>query len=163
MFGSSLPSVVCSRARILFHDNGYVPLVVNTFRFFPHSRLVSGFLTRLTRRVPLVDQELPTLPEHLSIYFLLTIVLFVLLRYTDSNYPFGSFKLFLRYLCLFTHSGVQHMWCVQVLLVFIFCLVCPMVSTSLDCLFSNVYLDKRFYVVLHFPFMFILVSYRVIY
>jgi hypothetical protein len=70
MFGSSLPSGVCSRARILFHDNGYVPLVVNTFRFFPHSRLVSGFLTRLTRRMPLVDQELLTLPEHLSIYFL---------------------------------------------------------------------------------------------
>jgi hypothetical protein len=27
---------------------------------------MTGFLTRLTRGVPLVEQELPTLPEHLS-------------------------------------------------------------------------------------------------
>jgi hypothetical protein len=39
---------------------------VNTFRSFPHSRLITGFVTRLTRRVPLVEQELLTLPEHLS-------------------------------------------------------------------------------------------------
>jgi hypothetical protein len=72
------------------------------------------FVTRLTRRVSLVEQELLTLPEHLSsppvfsggrvtrsyvllivvcpfILFLLAIVLSVLLRYTD----FGIFKLFL--------------------------------------------------------------------
>ena len=69
-----------------------------------------------------MEQELPTLPEHLSsppvysgvrvtrylilyvcfvdrclsfVYFLLAIVLSVLLRYTDSDYPFGIFKLFL--------------------------------------------------------------------
>jgi hypothetical protein len=45
---------------------GYVPLVANTSRSFPHSRLITGFITRLTRRVPLVEQELLTLPEHLS-------------------------------------------------------------------------------------------------
>ena len=39
---------------------------VNTSRSFPHSRLIIGFVTRLKRRVPLVEQELPTLPEHLS-------------------------------------------------------------------------------------------------
>jgi len=71
-----------------------------------------------------VEQELLTLPEHLSsppvfsgvrvtrsllLYvcfedlclslctlFLLAIVLSVLLRYTDSDYPFGIFKLFLE-------------------------------------------------------------------
>ena len=48
------------------NDHGYVPLVVNTCRSFPHSQLITGFVTRLTRRVPLVEQELPTLPEHLS-------------------------------------------------------------------------------------------------
>ena len=73
------------------------------------------------RRVPLVERELPTIPEHLSsppvcsgirvtrslvlcaffidrsfVLFLLDFVLFVLLlRYTDSDYPFGIFKLFL--------------------------------------------------------------------
>jgi hypothetical protein len=41
-------------------------LVVSTSRSFPHSRLITGFVTRITRRVPLVEQELLTLPEHLS-------------------------------------------------------------------------------------------------
>jgi hypothetical protein len=40
------------------NDHGYVPLVVNTSRSFPHSRLITRFVTRLTRRVPLVEQEL---------------------------------------------------------------------------------------------------------
>ena len=48
------------------NDHGYVPLVVNTSRSFPHSRLITGFVTILTRRVPLVEQELLTLPKHLS-------------------------------------------------------------------------------------------------
>jgi hypothetical protein len=50
------------------NDHGYVPLVVSTSRSFPHSRLITGFVTRLTRWVPLVDQELPILPEHLSMF-----------------------------------------------------------------------------------------------
>jgi hypothetical protein len=33
---------------------------------FPRSWLITGFVTRLTRRVSLVEQELLTLPEHLS-------------------------------------------------------------------------------------------------
>jgi hypothetical protein len=33
---------------------------------FRHSWLISGFVARLTRRVPLVKQELLTLPEYLS-------------------------------------------------------------------------------------------------
>ena len=84
-----------------------------------------GFATRITRRVPLVEQELPTLPSHLSsppvfswirvtrtlvlcvcfvdrclsvcTFFLLAIVLFDLLRYTDFDYPFGIFKLFYNF------------------------------------------------------------------
>jgi hypothetical protein len=48
------------------NDHRYVPLVVNTSRSFPHSRLTTGFVTRLTQQVPLVEQELLTLPEHLS-------------------------------------------------------------------------------------------------
>ena len=91
------------------NDHGYVPLVVNTSRSFPHSRLITLFVARLKRRVPLVEQKLLTLPEHLSlppvfsgvrvirslvlyvcfvdpfVLFLLVIVLFVLLRYTDSE------------------------------------------------------------------------------
>ena len=48
------------------NDHGYVPLVVNTSRSFPHSWLITGFVTRLTRRVPLVKQEMLILPEHLN-------------------------------------------------------------------------------------------------
>jgi hypothetical protein len=96
--------------------------------FFPHSRLITGFITRLTRRVPPVEQELLTIPEHpssppvfggdrvtrsLVLYvcfvdrclsfctFHLAIVLSVPLRYTDYDCPFGIFKLFL---CLL-HKG----------------------------------------------------------
>ena len=45
------------------NDHGYVLLVANTSRSFPHSWLITGFVTILTRRVPLVEQELLTLPE----------------------------------------------------------------------------------------------------
>jgi hypothetical protein len=48
------------------NDDGYVPLVGNTSRSFPRSWLITGCVTRWIRRVSLVEQELPTLPEHLS-------------------------------------------------------------------------------------------------
>jgi hypothetical protein len=48
------------------NDHGYVPLEVNTSPYFPHSWLITGFVTRLTRRVSFVEQELLTLSEHLS-------------------------------------------------------------------------------------------------
>ena len=37
------------------NDYGYVPLVVITSRFFPHSLIITGFVTRITRRAPLVE------------------------------------------------------------------------------------------------------------
>ena len=48
------------------NDHEYVPLVVNTSRSFPRSWFITGFVTRLTRRMSLVEQELLTLSEHLS-------------------------------------------------------------------------------------------------
>jgi hypothetical protein len=81
MFGLSLPSLVCRRARFLFmleefvdtkrgnqnpyplwnicvtNDHGYVPIVVTTSRSFPHSWLITGFVTRLTRRVSLMSRN----------------------------------------------------------------------------------------------------------
>jgi len=48
------------------NNYGYVPLVVSTSRSFPHAWLSNGVVTRLTRRVPLVEQELLTFPKHLS-------------------------------------------------------------------------------------------------
>jgi hypothetical protein len=47
------------------NDHGYVPLVVNTSWPFPHSWLITGFVSKLTRRLSLVAKELPTLPKHL--------------------------------------------------------------------------------------------------
>ena len=51
--------------RCLYFD-GCGPVVVNTSRSFPHSWLITGFVSRLTRREPLVEQELRTLLDHLS-------------------------------------------------------------------------------------------------
>ena len=42
------------------------PVVSTSSRSFPRSSCITGFVTRLTRRVSLVEQELLTLPEHLS-------------------------------------------------------------------------------------------------
>jgi hypothetical protein len=60
-----------------------------------------SFINRVTRRVSLEKQEVPTLPEHLHsplifngvfvarslVFFGLTIALSALLRFTDSDYP----------------------------------------------------------------------------
>ena len=54
--------------RVVTNDHGYVPLVVNTSRSFPHSWVITGFVTRLTWRMSLVKQDLLTLPEHLSLH-----------------------------------------------------------------------------------------------
>jgi hypothetical protein len=78
-------------------------------------------------------------------FFFLAIVFSVLLRYTDSDYLFGIFKLFLlipfmfrflglmshlRYLCLFVYCGFQHISCC---FSFVFLhLVYPMLPVSLD-------------------------------
>ena len=71
---------------------------------------ITGFVTRLTRRVPLVEQELLTSLENMSSHPVLVgfalvcpfvfvscghWVVSVIHRYTDSDYPFGTFKLFL--------------------------------------------------------------------
>ena len=42
------------------------PRTCSTSRSFPRSWLITGFVTRLKRRVSLVEQELLTLPKHLS-------------------------------------------------------------------------------------------------
>jgi hypothetical protein len=101
--------------------HGHVPLTASTPRSFPHSQIIAGFVTRLTRRLPLVEQELLTLPKHPSsppvfsgvrvtrslvlcvcfvdrclsfcTFSFLVIVLSVL-RFTDSDCPFGIFKPF---------------------------------------------------------------------
>jgi hypothetical protein len=122
------------------NNHGYVPLVVSTSRSFLHSQLITGFVTRLTRRVPLVEQELHTLPEHLSSTpvfsgFRVTrsLVLYVcfvdrclsfcifsfghcVLLYTDSDCPFGIFKLFLykKYILIPSWFAKQTLFFIEV-------------------------------------------------
>ena len=48
------------------NDHGYVPLVVNTFPSLPNGWLITGFVTRVTRLMPIVEQELLPPLEHLS-------------------------------------------------------------------------------------------------
>ena len=100
---------------------GYVQLVLSTSWSFPHSWFINGTVTRLTQQVPLVEQEIPTLPEHpstplvfsgvrvtrslvlcvmfcrsLFVLFLLAIVLSAFLRFTDS-FSYNPLKLALFY------------------------------------------------------------------
>ena len=121
-----------------------VPLVVNTSWFFPHSWLITGVCNWCQTTVPLVEQELLTLPEHLRpptstpgshgahvapslvfyvifyrslfaflSFFLLTIVMSVL-RFTDSDYAFGIFNLFLclnrEFVIIINHKIIWRLW-----------------------------------------------------
>jgi hypothetical protein len=99
-------------------DHGYVPFVVITIRFFPHSWLITRSVTRVTQRMLYVEQELFTRPEYQRsppvfrgvrvarslvfflrfcglLFFLLAIVLSVFLRFTSSGYSFDISKCFL--------------------------------------------------------------------
>ena len=111
--------------------------MVYTSWSFLQSWLITGFVTRLTRRVALVEQDLLTLPEHLGsppvfsgvrvtqslvlcvcyvyvfcpfVLFLLAIVLSVLLWYMDSDYPFGISKLFLHFKLMICACMVSIPW-----------------------------------------------------
>ena len=61
------------------NDHGYFPLFVNTSWSFPHSWLITGFVTRVTRQMPLVEQELLTLPK-----YLMSLPVFSVVRVTRS-------------------------------------------------------------------------------
>ena len=107
------------------HRNTHgIPLVISTSRFFPHAWLITEFVTRVAWQVPLMEQKLLTLLDHLSSplvfsrarvaqslvfcvalcrslsvrfsFCLLATVLSVFLQFTDSDYPFSIFKLFLE-------------------------------------------------------------------
>ena len=96
----------------------YVRLVIVIIRSFPRSSLLIGFVSELTQRVPHVEHEQFTLPEHLSstqfqwdsccrtfcfcmvfcrpLFIPLVIELTVVRPNAASGCPFGIFKLFSR-------------------------------------------------------------------
>jgi hypothetical protein len=47
------------------NDHGYVPLMVSNSKSFPHSRLITWFVTIVTRRLSLVELKLFTLSKRL--------------------------------------------------------------------------------------------------
>ena len=49
------------------NDHGSPPLVIDSSQSFLHSWLVTVFVTKVTRWVPLMEQELFTLPDHMSL------------------------------------------------------------------------------------------------
>jgi hypothetical protein len=134
----------------LFHKwPRYAPFIVSTSRSIPRSWLITGFVTRITRRVALVEQELLTLSEHLSsppvlseVRVTRSLVLHVcfvdrclsfctfsfdhcvVLRFTNSYSPFGIFKLFLLVIISFVP------WCHDCTLIdtFIYTLICIIIS-----------------------------------
>jgi hypothetical protein len=55
--------------KFLFCSRQFCCCLYNYSRSFPPSWLIPGFVTRITRRVPLVEQELPTLPVKVFILF----------------------------------------------------------------------------------------------
>jgi hypothetical protein len=48
------------------NDHGYVSFVIITTSSFPHSWLITGFVTKVTRMMPHVEQELLILPGHMN-------------------------------------------------------------------------------------------------
>ena len=61
----------CSMIDLSWHfcitnDHGNVPLVCKHFPVLSSFMIYHGFVTRLTRQEPLVEQELLTIPERLS-------------------------------------------------------------------------------------------------
>ena len=88
------------------NDHGSVPLVVNTSRSFPHSWLITGFITRVIRRVSLIEQELLSLPEHVcstsvfsGVHVARSLVFWVVLCRYCSSFVDSCLSLFFWPLC----------------------------------------------------------------
>ena len=83
----------------------YLPLVVDTYRFFPHSWLITWFVTRLTRRMPLVEHTSGAgtahPPEHLN-----SSPVFSAVRVTQSLVLYVCFVDHCFTLCPFGHCVV---------------------------------------------------------
>jgi hypothetical protein len=84
------------------NNHGYVPLVVNTSRSFPRSWIITGFVTRLSRRVSLVEQELLILPEHLILLPVLLYIFFwplCCLLFFDIGSRFENYNFEIKIIC----------------------------------------------------------------
>ena len=113
------------------NDHGYVPLVVNTSRSFPHSLLITGLVARVTRLLPPVE-HLSSPPVFSGVRVTWSIALYVC--FVDRCLSVCTFSVGhqLTLCCLF--------FCLlaivlSVLLSFGHCVVCSSVFWPLCCLF----------------------------
>ena len=86
------------------NDHGYVSLVISIFRSFPHSRFITGFVTRLTRRVPLAE-HLRSSPVFIGVRVTRFLVLCVC--FVDRCFSFSPFY-FVH--CVVCHSLICGFW-----------------------------------------------------
>jgi len=75
--------------------NSQCHVVYKIYSILKCTRLITGLITRVTRRVPHVEQELLTLPKYLSSFGHCGVCPS---SFTASGYPFGIFKLFLQFI-----------------------------------------------------------------
>ena len=95
-------------------------LLTAIWRSFPHSWLITGFVPRLTRRVPLVELKLLTLPQHLSSPLVFSeirsLVLYVC--FVDRCLSFYSLSFGHCVVCSSSIYGFWlPIWCLQTLLI----------------------------------------------
>jgi len=104
-------------------------VVIHTSRSFPHSWLSIGFVPRLTRRVALVEQDLLTLPEHLSLppifsWVRVTRSLVLCVCFVDRRLSFCPFSFGHCVVCSSSIYGSWlPLWHLQALLIISTCLV----------------------------------------
>ena len=103
------------------NDHRYVPFVGSTSLSFPYSGLIIGFVTRLTRRVPLVELDPQVLLEHLnSPQSLVGFVLLELLLYmyvlSMVAFPFVHFSFGHCVVCSSIYGYWLPLWYLQSLL-----------------------------------------------
>jgi hypothetical protein len=89
------------------YDHGCVPSVVNTSRSIPYSWLITVFVTRLTRRMSLVEQELFTIPELSGVRVTRSLALCVC--FVDRCLSFCTFS-FIHCGFFFCSSSIYGFW-----------------------------------------------------
>ena len=138
------------------NDHGYVPLVVNTCRSFPHSWLITVFVTRLTRWVPLVEQKLSTLPEHLSsplvfsgVHVTQSLVLCVC--FVDHCLSFCNFSFGHCVVCPSIYGFWLPLWYLQTLLEYLPYIIIYIfyINFNIACLIDNLNLCMHNYTEIH--------------
>ena len=153
------------------NDHRYFPFVIIIMRFIPHSRLITGFVTILIGRMPLVEQLLlisgvQSWGSSCSIFsfmlsvllalFLSIIVFSVLLQFTDSDYPFGFFQLFLLHankifnMCISLNTAIKIMYyrviaCILVIIMISVNFFCNISSYDILAYITNNYIALIYY------------------